>query len=164
MTKHITGAVRCRTMFATHYHTLCEDFDADPHIALGHMVSTRDVTRSRAVVQRSPATNTRLLQDCLVEEGADGSSAVTFLYKYADGACPKSYGLNVAQLAKLPESVTSRAALKSLEFETVVEGERAAARDAEEAERALLSADWAAETTGADAELATLLVRALALI
>ena len=38
VTKHITHATRCRTMFATHYHTLCEDFDSDAAVALGHMV------------------------------------------------------------------------------------------------------------------------------
>ncbi len=46
---------------------------------------------------------------------------ITFLYKYAPGACPKSYGLNVARLARLPESIISRAAEKSEEFEKAVE-------------------------------------------
>lgn len=52
-----------------------------------------------------------------MEERPDGTSAVTFLYRYAAGACPKSYGLNVARLAKLPESVILRAKEKSEEFE-----------------------------------------------
>lgn len=34
---------------------------------------------------------------------------VTFLYKYSDGACPKSYGFNAAKLAGMPKSVIKRA-------------------------------------------------------
>lgn len=61
------------------------------------------------------------------EDGAGGgpsAARVTFLYKFAAGACPKSYGLNVARLARLPESIIARAAVKSEEFEqAVVEAE-----------------------------------------
>ena len=67
-----------------------------------------------------------------MEEGAtdangvvDAVPRVTFLYTYAGGPCPKSYGLNVARLARLPESVIKRAGEKSAEFER-------ACRDAEE--------------------------------
>ena len=35
---------------------------------------------------------------------------VTFLYNLTDGACPKSYGVNVARLAGLPDGVINRAA------------------------------------------------------
>jgi hypothetical protein len=45
---------------------------------------------------------------------------VTFLYKFAPGECPKSYGLNVARLARLPASVIDRAKAKSEEFEAAV--------------------------------------------
>lgn len=34
---------------------------------------------------------------------------VTFLYKYSEGACPKSYGFNAAKLAGMPNSVIKRA-------------------------------------------------------
>ena len=33
---------------------------------------------------------------------------ITFLYKFVDGACPKSYGFNAARLADLPEEVCRR--------------------------------------------------------
>ena len=32
----------------------------------------------------------------------DAQENVTFLYKFAKGTCPKSYGMNVARLAGLP--------------------------------------------------------------
>lgn len=48
---------------------------------------------------------------------ADGLEEVTFLYRLADGACPKSYGTNVARLAGLPDAVVRRAAAKAQESE-----------------------------------------------
>ena len=42
---------------------------------------------------------------------------VTFLYKLVRGACPKSYGTNVARLAGLPEPVVARAAALAAELE-----------------------------------------------
>lgn len=34
---------------------------------------------------------------------------VTFLYKYTDGPCPKSYGFNAAKLAGMPNEIIRRA-------------------------------------------------------
>lgn len=42
---------------------------------------------------------------------------VTFLYKFAKGACPKSYGFNAAHLAGLPRLVIRRAREKAYHFE-----------------------------------------------
>ena len=55
-----------------------------------------------------------------MEKGDDGVAKVTFLYQYQAGACPKSYGLHVANLAKLPASIVARAKQKSEEFEAAV--------------------------------------------
>jgi hypothetical protein len=55
-----------------------------------------------------------------VADGADGHKVVTFLYTLTPGECPKSYGLNVARLARLPASVIDRAKAKSEEFEAAV--------------------------------------------
>ena len=45
VTKHLTTAIGCRALFATHYHTLCDDFAQDPRVALGHMVSLVEEAR-----------------------------------------------------------------------------------------------------------------------
>lgn len=45
---------------------------------------------------------------CLVEDNG-GEQRVTFLYKLAPGPCPKSFGINVARLAQLPDAVSFRA-------------------------------------------------------
>lgn len=58
------------------------------------------------------------------EEAGDGES-VTFLYQVADGVAHRSYGLNVARLAGLPEGVLGVAGKKSRELEERM-GEREA--------------------------------------
>ena len=35
----LSGHIKCRTLFSTHYHSLVEEFSADPNVRLGHMVS-----------------------------------------------------------------------------------------------------------------------------
>lgn len=80
--------LKCRTLFSTHYHNLVDNFHNDKRIALGHMA-------------------------CMVEsDGNDDDptqETVTFLYKYTDGTCPKSYGFNAAKLAGLNLSIIKRA-------------------------------------------------------
>ncbi len=38
------------------------------------------------------------------EDDAEGE-CITFLYKFVEGACPKSYGFNAARLAGIPDEV-----------------------------------------------------------
>ncbi|EDS38395.1 DNA mismatch repair protein MSH6 [Culex quinquefasciatus] len=90
----IAGAVvqflaelKCRSMFSTHYHNLVDNFERDERILLGHMA-------------------------CMVEKEDDEDptqETVTFLYKYAPGSCPKSYGFNAAKLAGMPPQIIKRA-------------------------------------------------------
>lgn len=88
--EHLLHQIQCRSMFATHYHSLVEEYTDSSHVSLGHM-------------------------GCIVDPENDRK--VTFLYKLEDGMCPKSYGLNVAMLAKLPDEVIECAARKSAQFE-----------------------------------------------
>ena len=39
-------------------------------------------------------------------EGDPSTETITFLYKLASGACPKSYGFNAAKLAGIPDTVS----------------------------------------------------------
>lgn len=88
--EHLLRDVQCRAMFATHYHSLVEEYAEHTQVSLGHM-------------------------GCLVDPENDRK--VTFLYKLEPGMCPKSYGINVAMLAKLPQEVIDCAARKSEQFE-----------------------------------------------
>lgn len=85
---HLVNKVQCRGLFSTHYHHLALDYQQVDKVSLCHMA-------------------------CQV----GGLEEVTFLYKLTLGACPKSYGVNVARLAGLPDAVLQKAATKSQEFE-----------------------------------------------
>lgn len=49
---------------------------------------------------------------------------ITFLYQLTEGAAGRSYGLNVARLADIPDTVLRTAARKARELESVVNGRR----------------------------------------
>lgn len=77
--EHLEEATRCRALFATHYHELTD---------LGE--------QSEHVVNRSVSAK---------EHNGD----VVFLHRVIAGAASRSYGVAVAKLAGLPESVLARA-------------------------------------------------------
>lgn len=98
--KHLVERSKCLTMFATHYHSLLEDWKNDKSIRLGHM-------------------------ECIVEDDSsdDAKNNITFLYTLGEGPCPKSFGVNVARLAGLPDDVLRRAKNISTTFEAEMNGE-----------------------------------------
>jgi DNA mismatch repair protein MutS len=85
--EYLDEVVGCRALFATHYHELTALADASDHAA-NYSVSARE-----------------LEQD------------VVFLHRLVAGASSRSYGIAVAKLAGLPETVLgrARAVLESLE-------------------------------------------------
>jgi DNA mismatch repair protein MutS len=92
--EHLHEVVRCRAMFATHYHQLTELAEQHEGIA-NYSVSARE------------------------HEGD-----VVFLHRLTPGAVSKSYGIAVARLAGLPESVLGRASaiLEALESDIPADG------------------------------------------
>ena len=77
--EYVCGEIKCITLFSTHYHELT---------ALSETIE-----------------GLLNLHAAVVEE----NDKVTFLYKMVPGATNKSYGINVARLASLPESLLTRA-------------------------------------------------------
>lgn len=77
--EHLHDQVGCRTIFATHYHELCD---------LAH-------TR-KGVVNCNVAVR-------------EWNDEIIFLRKIQEGQADKSYGIQVAKLAGLPDSILSRA-------------------------------------------------------
>ncbi len=55
-------------------------------------------------------------------EGDCAQETITFLYKFVEGACPKSYGFNAARLAGLPRDVIAVARRKAQDFERSSDG------------------------------------------
>ena len=86
--EYIAKKIKCKTLFSTHYHELTD--------------------------MESKFNNVKNVHVSIDEK--DGE--VTFLHKVLDGAVDKSYGINVAKLASLPEDVIKRANELLEEFET----------------------------------------------
>jgi DNA mismatch repair protein MSH3 len=60
------------------------------------------------------------------EKEVDGDEEITFLYEVGEGVAHRSYGLNVARLARVPKPVLDTAALKSREMEMDVKQKKLA--------------------------------------
>ena len=89
--KELAQKINCRTLFSTHYHHLVEEFAAEKDkVSMGHMQSMVN----------------------------DDDHSITFLYKFGEGACPKSHGFNAARLADIPDEIIQLGSQKSIEFET----------------------------------------------
>lgn len=84
----VANVLGCRALFATHYHNLVKAWAAHPAVQLGHM-------------------------DCIVESDVK----CVFLYKVVPGLSPRSFGINVARMAHLPQAVIDMARHKSADFE-----------------------------------------------
>ena len=108
--EHLHDGVRARTLFATHYHELCDLAREKPH-AVNLTMAVSDV---------------------------DGR--VVFLRKVVPGAASRSYGIHVAKLAGLPELVLRRAReiLANLEAQELDEAGRPALASARRKARAQL--------------------------
>ena len=79
MIEYIAACIHAKTLFSTHYHELTSLVDSIGTVRNVHVV---------------------------VREKDD---SVTFMYKIKNGAADRSYGINVARLAGLPEAVIERA-------------------------------------------------------
>ena len=104
------GASAPRCLFSTHYAALAAGTPAGA-VAAAHMG-----------IRLEPSS----------DDG--GAERVTFLYRLQPGACPKSYGVNVARLAGLPAPLLACAAAKAAELEARCGGASDAALTSAEAE------------------------------
>ena len=90
--EHVHEKIKCRTIFATHYHEL--------------------TTLKDKLKRLTP----------YVMSVKEWNSEVIFLYKIIKGVAKRSYGIHVAKIAGIPEKVVSRAndLLKLLERKTIL--------------------------------------------
>ncbi|TVU21505.1 hypothetical protein EJB05_31144, partial [Eragrostis curvula] len=89
--RHLVERVRCRLLFATHYHPLTKEFASHPHVSLQHMAC--------------------LFRPKCGTHGDSDEKELTFLYRLTSGASPESYGLQVATMAGLPKSIVEKASV-----------------------------------------------------
>lgn len=102
--KHLMEKNRCLSLFATHYHSLLEDWKDQPSVRLGHMECFVEDEKSAYESNDD-------------DDGDKKSDNITFLYTLGEGSCPQSFGINVARLAGLPSDVLKKAKNVSSSFE-----------------------------------------------
>lgn len=108
--KHLVEHNRCLTLFATHYHSVLDEWKEEPTVRLGHMECLVEGSDHVGVDHDNEET----------QEPKDHN--ITFLYTLGEGACPKSFGINVARLAGLPEGLLANAKRISSSFEAELSG------------------------------------------
>lgn len=105
--EHFITQVKSFTLFVTHYLLLSELERLHPqHVFNCHMaflLNEPDVARADDGVQ---------------------PEFITFLYQLTGGAAERSYGLNVARLADIPDAILQRASHKAHELENIVHNKR----------------------------------------
>jgi DNA mismatch repair protein MSH6 len=77
---HLVNKIGCRGLFSTHYHTLSEKYSASEDVEICRMAYNFDQEKNQLI----------------------------YLYQLQKGACPSSFGINVAKIAGLPQSVLDK--------------------------------------------------------
>ncbi len=77
--EYISTNIKCKTLFSTHYHELTDLEDTLPDLRNVHV------------------------------SAVESEGKVTFLHKIKEGSIDKSYGIHVAKLANLPDTLIKRA-------------------------------------------------------
>lgn len=75
--ENLVGKIACRCLFSTHYHMLLEKVKNKHEVGLFHMQA--DVNQN--------------------------TDEISFKYKFSQGVCPESFGIQVAKIAGLPVSL-----------------------------------------------------------
>ncbi|KAF9901347.1 Mismatch repair protein msh3 [Lobosporangium transversale] len=121
--KHVVSHVGSITLFVTHYPSLADvatEFAEGTvrNYHMGFMASA-----SGAASGSCTATETDLAEEGIASESSAAldDMDIVFLYKLVPGVSLKSYGLNVARMAKLPFSLIKKAKVKSKELEAILE-------------------------------------------
>ncbi|RDY09195.1 DNA mismatch repair protein MSH7, partial [Mucuna pruriens] len=97
--RHLIEKVNCRMLFATHYHPLTKEFASHPRVTMQHMAC--------AFKSKSDTYSIR-------------DQELVFLYRLASGACPESYGLQVALMAGIPEKTVNIASKASQQMKNSI--------------------------------------------
>ncbi len=96
--QHLVQAVKCKTLFITHYPQVATDLERMFPSDVGNMhMGFTEETR------------------------VDGTREVTFLYRLEPGLVTESFGVECARLAGLPETVLQIATAKAASMKIVIE-------------------------------------------
>ncbi|KAG0231398.1 Mismatch repair protein msh3 [Actinomortierella wolfii] len=132
--KYCVTEIRATTLFVTHYPSLAEVANEFPKgrvrnyhmgfMATKNIVETSPSTSSGTEAQGSTTPTKAWIDSAEDHQEVSEHDEIVFLYNLVEGVSLKSYGLNVARLAKLPLSVIARAKDKSKELEILLEQRR----------------------------------------
>ncbi|KAJ1664916.1 MSH2 protein [Coemansia sp. RSA 1813] len=95
ISEHIIREIKCKCLFATHFHELTEIEAIFPNVDNRHVMARIGGQGAAASGQRD----------------------LTLLYKIGKGVCDQSFGIHVAELANFPDSVVRLAKRKVEELE-----------------------------------------------
>ncbi|KAI9238745.1 MAG: muts domain V-domain-containing protein [Podila humilis] len=112
--KYVVGQIGAITLFVTHYPSLSEVAQEFPSgvIRNYHM----------GFLACASAEGLSLSDDSSVRKQVEmDETDIVFLYKLVPGVSLKSYGLNVARMARLPGPLIDKARIKSKELENILE-------------------------------------------
>ncbi|KAH6691563.1 DNA mismatch repair protein Msh3 [Plectosphaerella plurivora] len=118
---HIVRDTRCLTLFITHYQNLARVAAGIGNAGLlnqGEAGTTGPLVKN--VHMRFTASKTHADEDArglAPDTEVTADEEITFLYEVGEGVAHRSYGLNVARLARIPRRVIEVAATKSSELE-----------------------------------------------
>ncbi|XP_030326134.1 DNA mismatch repair protein Msh3 isoform X6 [Strigops habroptila] len=108
--EHFIRDVESLTLFVTHYPSVCELEKVYPD-KVGNYHMAFLVNEEESAEQKG-------------SEDEESPEFITFLYQITKGVSARSYGLNVAKLADIPEEILKKAAHKSKELEGIVNMKR----------------------------------------
>ncbi|KXJ96037.1 DNA mismatch repair protein msh3 [Microdochium bolleyi] len=120
--QHVVQDLGCLTLFITHYQSLSRVADGlggrckNVHMRFTATRNGQDTHDDETF--DSPADN--------VPATATADEEITFLYEVGEGVAHRSYGLNVARLARIPRKVLDVAARKSHDLEHEIKKRRLA--------------------------------------
>lgn len=88
ISEHIVQKIGCMTVFATHFHELTALEEQEAAVTNSHVTAC-----------------------------SDGQNGLTFLYEVRPGPCLESFGIQVAEMANMPNSIISDAKRKAKQLE-----------------------------------------------
>jgi len=122
--EHILLETKCFTLFVTHHPQITHLSRTHPNLLSTFYMSFHNSACAASDGEGGgasrPAESTKPPgTQCELGKEEPQPEAITFLYKLVRGVANRSFGLNVARMANLPESVILRAAVKAAELEQI---------------------------------------------
>ncbi|KAG0088643.1 Mismatch repair protein msh3 [Podila epicladia] len=116
--KYVVAQIGAITLFVTHYPSLAEVAQEFPQgvIRNYHMGFLANLASAGEGLSLSESDGAVVRKEIEMDE-----TDIVFLYKLTPGVSLKSYGLNVARMARLPGTLIDKARIKSKELENTLE-------------------------------------------